>query len=340
MSTTLQPPPLSRGFPILLTSLYNPSLETAATNRANSIASVKTQQTHSQPAQIKPSILKHHHHSQQQNGQMQGQAKNGRDRNENYNQVQQNTSNGSSSSKTSAGQSKGTNSNSNPAQMVKVNIVPKRSPSFALPFPTSIQLQLANGTSSPPPPSVVLPEILNPSINTTESESDAKPIPKEIRELEHLLLREGQLLEQLKLQFKNGHPASLSPQISENTELTNELPMLTSEQQSRKVAQELKAVMESKRAGRFFKYINTWIDFRSGRDFLTNWCCNYYYYYYLYPQFFLPWCRLFSRPSKSHYKTIVGQPFSASLIEWQENISLTAFLKLKKKGRRNNWLEY
>ncbi len=78
-------------------------------------------------------------------------------------------------------------------------------------------------------------------------------MPKELAELEHLLAREGQLLEQLKLQFKTGHhPASLSPQLSanpHNQELINELPLLTSEQQSKRVAQELRTILESKKIG-------------------------------------------------------------------------------------------
>lgn len=78
-------------------------------------------------------------------------------------------------------------------------------------------------------------------------------MPKELAELEHLLVRESQLLEQLKLQFKTGHhPASLSPQLSanpHNQELINDLPLLTSEQQSKRVAQELRTVIESKKAG-------------------------------------------------------------------------------------------
>lgn len=78
-------------------------------------------------------------------------------------------------------------------------------------------------------------------------------MPKELAELEHLLVRESQLLEQLKLQFKTGqHPASLSPQLSaspHNQELVNELPHLTGEQQSKRVAQELRTVIESKKAG-------------------------------------------------------------------------------------------
>jgi hypothetical protein len=79
----------------------------------------------------------------------------------------------------------------------------------------------------------------------------AARMPKELAELEHLLAREGQLLEQLKLQFKTGHhPASLSPQLSanpHNQELINELPLLTSEQQSKRVAQELRTILESKK---------------------------------------------------------------------------------------------
>jgi hypothetical protein len=81
----------------------------------------------------------------------------------------------------------------------------------------------------------------------------AARMPKELAELEHLLAREGQLLEQLKLQFKTGHhPASLSPQLSanpHNQELINELPLLTSEQQSKRVAQELRTILESKKIG-------------------------------------------------------------------------------------------
>lgn len=66
-------------------------------------------------------------------------------------------------------------------------------------------------------------------------------------------MRESQLLEQLKLHCRTGqHAASLSPQLPANglnQELINELPLLTNEKQSRVVVQELKSIIESKRAG-------------------------------------------------------------------------------------------
>jgi hypothetical protein len=159
---------------------------------------------------------------------------------------------------------------------MKVNIVPKRSPGGGHPYAASSHFHVAGSsphhlqqpfsTSADSDP-LVVPKRRQPGqaqqrayieANEREMPSSSPSIvvagmPKELAELEHLLAREGQLLEQLKLQFKTGHhPASLSPQLSanpHNQELINELPHLTSEQQSKRVAQELRTILESKKIG-------------------------------------------------------------------------------------------
>jgi len=159
---------------------------------------------------------------------------------------------------------------------MKVNIVPKRSPSGGHPYATSSHFHVAGSSPHhlqhpfPAPadsdPLVVPKRRQQPGqsqqrayIEANEREMTTSSsivvagvgMPKELAELEHLLAREGQLLEQLKLQFKTGHhPASLSPQLSanpHNQELINELTLLTSEQQSKRVAQELRTILESKK---------------------------------------------------------------------------------------------
>jgi len=79
-----------------------------------------------------------------------------------------------------------------------------------------------------------------------------------LAELEHLLMRESQLLEQLKKLHDKKGSHHLCPQLPSSgcgeEQLINELPLLTSEQQLRKVAQELKSILESKRAGAPFPY--------------------------------------------------------------------------------------
>jgi hypothetical protein len=144
---------------------------------------------------------------------------------------------------------------------MKVNIVPKRS-SGGLPFSATHFQQggpFASGASNDGEPLIISKRIQQAGsqrayIETNEPEMPAmlpSGLPKELAEFEHLLARETQLLDQLKLQFKTGHhPATLSPQLSanpHNQDLINELPLLTSEQQSKRVAQELRTILESKK---------------------------------------------------------------------------------------------